>query len=97
MVGKTDHDTGAEDPESPLDRIIVGLGNPGAEYERTRHNVGFMVLDELAHEVSGRWSTRGEAQTCRAQIVGCQVLLVRPLTYMNRSGDILPALLEHYE
>ena len=97
MVSKTDHDADAEDPKILPDRIVVGLGNPGTRYERNRHNVGFMVLDELAREVSGKWSTRGEARTCQVQAMGCRMLLVKPLTYMNRSGDILPALLEHYE
>jgi len=82
-------------PES-VDRIIVGLGNPGAKYARTRHNVGFMALDELAREASTGWISDGSARTCRVEIAGCRTLLVEPRTYMNRSGEILPALLGKY-
>ena len=79
-----------------VDRIIVGLGNPGDEYARTRHNAGFMVLDALAREVSAKWVDNGKTRTCRAQIAGCRTLLVEPLTYMNRSGEAIPALLGKY-
>ena len=79
-----------------VDRIIVGLGNPGDKYARTRHNVGFMVLDALAREASAGWTTGGKTRTCRAQIAGCRALLVQPLTYMNRSGEAMPALLGKY-
>jgi PTH1 family peptidyl-tRNA hydrolase len=84
------------DSAGPVDRIIVGLGNPGAEYARTRHNVGFMVLEALAAEVSAAWITADNARTCRVEIAGCRTLLVEPLGYMNRSGEVLPALLGKY-
>ena len=80
----------------PVDRVIVGLGNPGAKYARTRHNAGFMVLDALAGEASAGWIADGGARTCRVEIAGCRALLVEPLTYMNRSGEVLPALLGKY-
>ena len=79
-----------------IDRIILGLGNPGAKYVRTRHNVGFMALDALVGEASGVWINDGNARTCRVEIAGCRTLLVEPLTYMNRSGEVLPALLGKY-
>jgi peptidyl-tRNA hydrolase, PTH1 family len=67
--------------------VVVGLGNPGTEYEATRHNVGFDVVTTLA----ARWKKpfrpgRGDYQTARASIGGKQVVLVKPLTYMNNSG-----------
>lgn len=83
-------DTRAGTPE----RIVLGLGNPGASYARNRHNVGFMVLDALAREAGARWSERGVARTCRTEIGGRQVLLAEPLTYMNRSGRAARMLLE---
>jgi len=84
------------DDTAPIDRIIVGLGNPGAKYARTRHNAGFMVLDDLTRESSAAWIFDGNARTCRVEIAGCRTLLVEPLTYMNRSGEVLPALLDKY-
>jgi len=84
------------DSLEPVDRIIVGLGNPSDEYARTRHNVGFMVLDAMAREISAGWIADGKTRTCRAQIAGCRALLVEPLTYMNRSGEAIPAILGKY-
>jgi PTH1 family peptidyl-tRNA hydrolase len=91
MVQATDTES-----ESPA-KIIIGLGNPGEQYAGNRHNVGFMVLDALAREVSGKWSTSKLARTCRAEIKGCQVLLAEPLTYMNRSGNAVRVLLSEVQ
>jgi PTH1 family peptidyl-tRNA hydrolase len=55
-----------------------------------------MVLDELASAGSAVWFSEGAARTCRVEIAGCRTLLVEPLTYMNRSGEVLPALLGKY-
>jgi PTH1 family peptidyl-tRNA hydrolase len=77
----------------PLSKIIVGLGNPGKQYEGTRHNIGFMVLDALAREGSGRWSPNMLSRTCRTEIGRLPVLLVEPLTYMNNSGKAVQILL----
>jgi PTH1 family peptidyl-tRNA hydrolase len=68
-------------------KLIVGLGNPGAEYEKTRHNAGFFVLDRLArrHGLSGA-RTRFHAGTLEATFGRHKVLLMQPTTYMNRSG-----------
>ena len=76
-----------------LDKIIVGLGNPGQKYSRNRHNAGFMVLEALAREASGRWSACMLSQACRAEFESRQVLLVKPSTYMNHSGKAVHALL----
>src|SRR5688572_14165717 len=68
-------------------RVVVGLGNPGDRYRRTRHNVGFMVADVLAAR-SGvtRWREEGDAWTAEARVAGEDALLVKPATFMNRSG-----------
>jgi len=76
-----------------LARVIVGLGNPGEKHARNRHNVGFMVLDALAGETSGNWSTYMLSRTCRVEINGCRVVLAEPLTYMNHSGQAVQVLL----
>ncbi|TAN36726.1 MAG: aminoacyl-tRNA hydrolase [Verrucomicrobia bacterium] len=75
-------------------KLIVGLGNPGKQYERTRHNVGFEVLDELARRatVDFRKPWLAKAQTATAQIGGREVLLAKPVTFMNLSGEAVAAL-----
>jgi peptidyl-tRNA hydrolase, PTH1 family len=65
-------------------RLIVGLGNPGREYERTRHNVGFMVLDKLAARSGASWRTERD---WKAEVAGCEgVVCCKPTSYMNLSG-----------
>lgn len=76
-----------------LEKIIVGLGNPGEHYSQNRHNVGFMVLEALGRELSGSWTTYALSQVCRVELDGCEVLLVKPSTYMNHSGKAVHALL----
>ncbi len=78
-----------------VDWLIVGLGNPGAEYERTRHNVGFMLVDRLAAGV-GVSVKRFECSSLigRAEIEGIKVELAKPQTYMNLSGDAVKCLVE---
>jgi PTH1 family peptidyl-tRNA hydrolase len=73
---------------------VVGLGNPGERYRRTRHNAGFMVVDELAARAgAGRGRAEADAWVAEAQVAGEEVLLVKPLTFMNRSGVAVDALL----
>lgn len=69
-------------------KLIVGLGNPGPEYEDTRHNVGFVVLDHLARRYAPGGVTRGKfhAAVLDADINGERTLLIKPTTYMNRAG-----------
>lgn len=69
-------------------KLVVGLGNPGRKYEDTRHNVGFRVLDALARRCGAvlRRSWLAPARTGRARLDGVELLLVKPETYMNRSG-----------
>ncbi|HEX2718814.1 MAG TPA: aminoacyl-tRNA hydrolase [Gemmatimonadaceae bacterium] len=71
-------------------KVILGLGNPGREYEQTRHNVGWMVLDHLADvwRFPG-WRKDGEALTSSGTVGGVATRLVKPLTYMNLSGQVL--------
>ena len=74
--------------------LIVGLGNPGAEYEWTRHNLGFMLIDLLARQ-AGREVRRAECRALvgRAEVEGRMVELVKPQTYMNLSGEAVACLL----
>jgi PTH1 family peptidyl-tRNA hydrolase len=77
--------------------LIVGLGNPGTEYSRTRHNIGWMVLDELARRHEMRVERRqGEARVGGGSIGGSRVLLAKPQTYMNLSGRAVSSLLRFY-
>jgi peptidyl-tRNA hydrolase, PTH1 family len=79
-------------------RLIIGLGNPGAEYERTRHNLGFMLVDLLARE-AGAQVRRRECRSLvgRAELEGTRVELVKPQTYMNLSGEAVACLLSKQE
>ena len=75
-------------------RLIVGLGNPGERYRRTRHNVGFMVLDCLAARAGvRRGREEAEAWISEADVAGERVVLAKPLTFMNRSGVAVDRLL----
>src|SRR5499427_279318 len=78
--------------------LIVGLGNPGPEYEWTRHNCGFMVIDELARRArKGVKAPECLSLTARATIGGEEALLVKPQTFMNLSGAAVAALKKKYE
>ena len=90
-------------------RIVVGIGNPGTEYEATRHNVGFMVLDLLASRLgleftqlerhaedgSRLFSGKVKARVCESRRKGRSFLLVKPQTYVNLSGEVVAPLLRH--
>ena len=80
-------------------KIVLGLGNPGPEYERTRHNVGWWVVDHLADvwRFDG-WKKDGESRVASGTVNGTRVRLVKPLTYMNLSGAVLRPYLrrEHW-
>lgn len=70
-------------------QLIVGLGNPGGQYHQTRHNAGFDFVDELASRFSGFWKAdpKYKAETCSINIGGDKIWLMKPMTYMNRSGQ----------
>lgn len=75
---------------APISHIVVGLGNPGREYERTRHNVGFIALDYIATRLGVRVDrARFKALTAEARIADKRVLLMKPTTYMNNSGEAI--------
>lgn len=76
--------------------VVVGLGNPGTTYSFTRHNAGFMAVDEVARELHLTWR-KPLLHACRisqAPLCGKRHLLIQPLTYMNRSGEIIPFALK---
>lgn len=69
--------------------VVVGLGNPGRSYERTRHNVGFLVADELARRHGGSWRSKKKAEAAPIGFGLKNVTLLKPTTYMNNSGTAL--------
>jgi peptidyl-tRNA hydrolase, PTH1 family len=76
---------------STLDLLVAGLGNPGREYERTRHNAGWLVLDELARRHGGSWRSKFSGSLSELRIGDARVALLKPETYMNESGRSLGA------
>jgi PTH1 family peptidyl-tRNA hydrolase len=80
-------------------KLIVGLGNPGSEYRDTRHNVGFMVADALAERwrVAGGWREKFDALHVKAMVGEESVVLAKPLTYMNLSGQAVAGLAGFYK
>jgi PTH1 family peptidyl-tRNA hydrolase len=78
--------------------LIVGLGNPGSEYSRTRHNAGFLLVDRLASRWGGNWSyeKRFNARVARVEHGGAQALLCEPQTFMNSSGEAVGPLAVFY-
>ena len=81
---------------TPL-KIIVGLGNPGPEHLLTRHNAGFWFVDALAAKAGARFRphTRFQGEIARTQLSGGEVTLLKPMTYMNRSGLAIRALVDY--
>lgn len=80
--------------------VIFGLGNPGAQYERTRHNAGFLALDFLAEEFGqSDWHDKQkfDGVICEARVGVAPVLLVKPTTYMNLSGDSVRKVVDFYK
>ena len=71
---------------STLDLLVAGLGNPGREYERTRHNVGWLVLDELARRRGGSWRSKFSGSLAEVRLGDARLALLKPETYMNESG-----------
>ncbi|NJK34687.1 MAG: aminoacyl-tRNA hydrolase [Oscillatoriales cyanobacterium SM2_2_1] len=78
--------------------LVVGLGNPGGEYERTRHNVGFMVADRLCQRVSSPWRLEKKFQGWAAEgiLAGQRLRILKPNTYMNASGMAVRSLCDWY-
>ena len=76
---------------SSLDLLVVGLGNPGREYARNRHNVGWMVVEELARRHGGSWRSKFSGQLAEIRLDGHKLALLKPETYMNESGRSIGA------
>jgi PTH1 family peptidyl-tRNA hydrolase len=79
------------EPASTLDLLVAGLGNPGREYERTRHNVGWMVVDELARRHGGSFRAKFAGRVADVRVDGLRLALLKPETYMNESGRSVAA------
>jgi PTH1 family peptidyl-tRNA hydrolase len=82
---------------SSLDLLVVGLGNPGREYARNRHNVGYLVADELARRHGGTWRSKFSGQLAEIRLDGHKVALLKPETYMNESGRAVSAAARFYK
>jgi len=80
-------------------KVIIGLGNPGKKYLLTRHNVGFLLLDECAKKYNLKFKPqlKFNAETCEVNIKNNKVLLVKPLTFMNLSGDCVAKIMNFYK
>lgn len=76
-------------------KLVVGLGNPGREYKNTRHNIGFMVLDNYLGKVD--WKTKMESYFYSTEVNGEQILFIKPLTYMNLSGLAVSKIVNFYK
>ena len=83
------------EPETPRIRLVAGLGNPGPEYEHTRHNIGFAVVDQLARD----WQLTAQPSRKWGGLFtkGDRGILVKPITYMNHSGEPLMAIAQFYK
>ena len=82
---------------SSLDLLVAGLGNPGREYAGNRHNVGWMVADELARRHGGSWRGKFSGQVSEVRLDGARVALLKPETYMNESGRSIGAAARFYK
>jgi PTH1 family peptidyl-tRNA hydrolase len=69
-----------------IDLLVVGLGNPGRQYEQTRHNVGWLVADELARRLDGSWRSKFSGRLAEVRLDGSKLALLKPETFMNDSG-----------
>jgi PTH1 family peptidyl-tRNA hydrolase len=85
------------DRASSLDLLVVGLGNPGREHARDRHNVGWMVVEELARRHGASWRGKFSGQLAEARIDDHRVALLKPETYMNESGRSVAAAARFYK
>jgi peptidyl-tRNA hydrolase, PTH1 family len=82
---------------SSLDLLVVGLGNPGRQYARHRHNAGWLVLDELARRHGASWKGKFSGQLAELRLDGHRVALLKPETYMNESGRSVAAAARFYK
>ena len=82
---------------STLDLLVAGLGNPGREYERTRHNAGWVVLDELARRHGGSWRSKFSGSLAEVRLGDLRLALLKPETYMNDSGRSVGAAVRFFK
>jgi peptidyl-tRNA hydrolase, PTH1 family len=82
---------------SSLDLLVVGLGNPGREYARNRHNVGHLVVEELARRHDGAWRSKFSGQLAEIRLDGHKVALLKPETFMNESGRAVGGAARFYK
>lgn len=73
-------------------KVIIGLGNPGPKFFYTRHNIGFRVLDALAKKYNGHFQLKDKAEIAQVKINYKDILLIKPHTFMNNSGEVIPYL-----
>jgi peptidyl-tRNA hydrolase, PTH1 family len=80
-------------------KLIVGLGNPGRQYEKTRHNAGFLFVEHLARIAGAAWSGSGQfsGEVAECSIGGYKLILLKPMTFMNRSGMSVGKFLRYYK
>jgi len=87
------------DPDAPSGegiRLVVGLGNPGPEYDKTRHNIGFELVDQIAAERKLKWAKEHKFRS-KIALDGSSLVLAKPLTFMNLSGNAVSRLMRHYK
>jgi PTH1 family peptidyl-tRNA hydrolase len=82
---------------SSLDLLVVGLGNPGNEHARNRHNVGWMVVDQLARRHDGSWRAKHKGRIAEIRVDGHKLALLKPETYMNESGRAVAEAARFYK
>lgn len=75
-------------------KIIIGLGNPGKQFTYNRHNIGFLILDTLAEKHHASWQNKADYEYAYIDVNGEKITLVKPQTFMNSSGRIIPSLLK---
>ncbi len=80
-------------------KLIVGLGNIGSQYGKTRHNIGFMIVDQLAKNLGATWKTESKlkAAVATTEFNGKKLLLAKPATMMNLSGEAIQRIMQHYK
>src|SRR5256885_10205722 len=85
------------EPASTLDLLVAGLGNPGREYEQTRHNVGWLVADELARRHGGSFRSKFSGRVAEVRLDDLRLALLKPETFMNESGRSAGAAARLYQ
>ena len=73
-------------------KVIIGLGNPGQKFSLTRHNIGFLVADFLVDKYAGNWTSKNNSEVAEIAINQKNILVIKPQTFMNNSGEVLPSL-----